>query len=175
MSPAFSKLGMSLWRTPEYRRVINFQQAGYRLDESFMTKRDILSILIRQARQNGFEFRKWFQDKVEAHWTTFDDAVDHLAAGRRYYTLLFSHEFARCFWKRGSQISFVVPAASYTRRDKSGRIVTITRKAFTRRTVKADVWKYHLREMAAQEEPLRYIRRFLMIEEDLQQTKSFAS
>ncbi len=137
-----------------------------------MTKQDILRILIRQARGNGFEFRKWFQNKIEQPWTTFDAAVDLLASGKRYYTLLYSHEFVRSFWKQGAQMSFVVPSASYTRRDKNGKIVTIKRKAFTRRTVKADVWKYHLREMVVQEEPLRYIRRFLMIEEDLQEAKS---
>ena len=106
---------------------------------------------------------------------SFDDAIDLLARGRRYYSLLFAHEFARAFWKQGSQISFVVPAATYTRRDKEGRIITVTRKPFTRRTLKADVWKYHLREMAAHDEPLRYIRRFLVIEGDVQQTKSVAS
>jgi hypothetical protein len=136
-----------------------------------MTRQQILRILIRQARANGFEFRKWFQTRIEEPWISFDAAVDLLSAGRRYYALLFSHEFVRCFWKQGSQISFVVPSASYTRKDKNGHIVTITRKAFTRRTLKADVWKYHLREMAVQEEPLRYIRRFLMIEEDLKQSK----
>jgi hypothetical protein len=140
-----------------------------------MTKQDVLRVLIRQARANGFEFRKWFQARIDATWTSFDDAVDLLAQGKRYYALLFSHEFVRCFWKQGSQISFIVPSASYTRRDKNGHVVTITRKAFTRRTVKADVWKYHLREMAVHEEPLRYIRRFLMIEEDLKQTKSVES
>jgi hypothetical protein len=140
-----------------------------------MTKQDILRILIRQARANGFEFRKWFQAKIDSDWTSFDNAVSLLADGRRYYALLFSHEFVRCFWKQGVQMSFVVPSASYTRRDKDGRLVTVKRKAFTRRTTKADVWKYHLREMAAQEEPLRYIRRFLMIEEDLNQTDSVAS
>ncbi|HEX3940713.1 MAG TPA: hypothetical protein VHX11_04435 [Acidobacteriaceae bacterium] len=135
-----------------------------------MTKQDLLRIIIRQARTNGFEFRKWFQQRLEQPWINFDSAVNLLAEGRCYYTLLFSHDFVRCFWKQGAQISFVVPSGSYTRRDKEGRIVTVYRKAFTRRTVKADVWKYHLREMAAQEEPLRYIRRFLMIEEDLQPT-----
>jgi hypothetical protein len=140
-----------------------------------MTKHDILTILIQQARSNGFEFRKWFQRDFENEWTSLEAAVDRLAFGRSYYSLLFSHPFACSFWKRGSQISFVVPSASYTRRDKSGKIVIITRKAFTRRTVKADVWKYHLREMAAQEEPLHYIRRFLMIEEDLHQTKKVSA
>jgi hypothetical protein len=140
-----------------------------------MTRQELLRIVIRQARANGFQFRKWFLAAIDPSWNSFDDAVDLLAQGRRYYSLLFAHEFARAFWKQGSQISFVVPSATYTRRDKEGRIVTVTRKPFTRRTLKADVWKYHLREMAAQDEPLRYIRRFLVIEGDVQQTKSVAS
>jgi hypothetical protein len=140
-----------------------------------MTRQELLRIVIRQARTNGFQFRKWYLAAIDPSWNSFDDAVDLLAQGRRYYSLLFAHEFARAFWKQGSQISFVVPAATYTRRDKEGRIVTVTRKPFTRRTLKADVWKYHLREMAAHDEPLRYIRRFLVIEGDVQQTKSVAS
>ena len=140
-----------------------------------MTRKELLRIVIRQARANGFQFRKWFQGAIDPSWTSFEDAVERLAQGRRYYALLFAHEFGRTFWKQGSQISFIVPAASYTRRNKEGRIVTVTRKPFTRRTLKADVWKYHLREMAAQDEPLRYIRRFLVIEGDLQQPKSVAS
>ena len=140
-----------------------------------MTRQELLRIVIRQARANGFQFRKWFLAAIDPSWNSFDDAVDLLAQGRRYYSLLFAHEFARAFWKQGSQISFLVPAASYTRRDKDGRIVTVTRKPFTRRTLKADVWKYHLREMAAHDEPLRYIRRFLVIEGDVQPSKSVAS
>jgi hypothetical protein len=140
-----------------------------------MTRQELLRIVIRQARANGFQFRKWFLAAIDPSWNSFDDAVDLLAEGRRYYSLLFAHEFARAFWKQGSQISFVVPAATYTRRDKDGRIVTVSRKPFTRRTLKANVWKYHLREMAAHDEPLRYIRRFLVIEGDVEQTKSVAS
>ena len=140
-----------------------------------MTRQELLRIVIRQDRANGFQFRKWFLAAIDPSWNSFDDAVDLLAEGRRYYSLLFAHEFARAFWKQGSQISFVVPAATYTRRDKEGQIVTVSRKPFTRRTLKADVWKYHLREMAAHDEPLRYIRRFLVIEGDVQQTKSVAS
>jgi hypothetical protein len=136
-----------------------------------MTKQDILQILVHQARANGFQFRKWFQSRIGTPWTNFDDAIKLLAEGRRYYALIYSHDFVRCFWKQGAQMNFIVPSATYTRRDKNGRIVTISRKAFTRRTVKADVWKYHLREMVVQDEPLRYIRRFLMIEEDLADSK----
>jgi hypothetical protein len=140
-----------------------------------MTRQELLRVVIRQARTNGFPFRKWFQTIIEPSWASFEEAVELLSQGRRYYALLFSHEFARAFWKQGSQISFIVPAASYTRRDKEGRIVTVTRKPFTRRTLKADVWKYHLREMASHDEPLRYIRLFLVIEGDVPQSKSVAS
>jgi hypothetical protein len=140
-----------------------------------MTRLELLRIVVRQARVNGFPFRKWFQTAIDPSWTSFDDAVEVLAQRRRYYALLFAHEFARAFWKQGSQISFLVPSATYTRRDKDGKIVTVTRKPFTRRTLKADVWKYHLREMATHDEPLRYIRRFLVIEGDVQQSKSVAS
>jgi hypothetical protein len=140
-----------------------------------MTRQELLRVVIRQARTNGFPFRKWFQTIIEPSWASFEEAVELLSQGRRYYALLFSHEFARAFWKQGSQISFIVPAASYTRRDKEARIVTVTRKPFTRRTLKADVWKYHLREMASHDEPLRYIRRFLVIEGDVPQSKSVAS
>ena len=140
-----------------------------------MTRQELLRIVVRQARANGFQFRKWFQGAIDPSWTSFEDAVERLAQGRRYYALLFAHEFGRTFWKQGSQISFVVPAATYTRRDKDGQIVTVSRKPFTRRTLKADVWRYHLREMAAHDEPLRYIRRFLVIEGDVQESKSVAS
>jgi hypothetical protein len=140
-----------------------------------MTRQELIRIVVRQARENGFQFRRWFQTSIDPSWTSFEDAVTLLSSRRRYYALLFAHEFARAFWKQGSQISFVVPAATYTRRDKDGKIVTVYRKPFTRRTLKADVWRYHLREMASHDEPLRYIRRFLVIEEDVQQSKSVAS
>ena len=140
-----------------------------------MTRQELLRIVVRQARTNGFEFRKWFQTAIDPSWNSFDSAIEFLTQGRRYYALLFAHDFARTFWKQGSRINFVVPSASYTRRDKEGRIVTVTRKPFTRRTLKADVWKYHLREMAAHDEPLRYIRRFLVIQDDTAQSNSVAS
>ncbi len=137
-----------------------------------MTRQELLRVLIRQARANDFAFRRWFQTTIDPTWSSFDHAIELLAQGRRYYALLFAHEFARSFWKQGSQISFVVPSATYTRTDKQGRVVTVTRKPFTRRTLKADAWKYHLREMAAHDEPLRYIRRFMVIEGDVQNSKS---
>ncbi len=132
-----------------------------------MTKKELLHLLVLQARASGFELRKWYQSKIEREWTGSQAAMGTLASGHRYYALLFSHEFAQAFWRQGTQIQFVVPTQHFRRLNAKGQIVSVTRKAYTRRTLKPDAWKYHLREMAACEEPLRYIRRFLVTHEEL--------
>lgn len=132
----------------------------------------MLYLLLLQARANGFQFRKWYRKSLDEEWLSFEVALSHIATGKRYYALLFSHDFAQCFWKPGAQISFIVPTASYTRKNKQGEMITVTRKAFTRRTLKEDSWRYHLREMVAAEEPLRYIRRFIVRQEDLELYRS---
>ena len=88
---------------------------------------------------------------------------------RRYYVLLFSHEFAQNFWKAGERITFQIPTQTFQRIKPDGSIVTVTRKSYTRRSAREDVWKYHLREMAVAEEPLRYMRRYLRVEDDLEE------
>lgn len=136
-----------------------------------MTRKELLRIVVLRARVHGFEFRQWFQSSLETEWPGFDQAVTLLASGRRYYALLFSHEFARHFWKKGTQITFLLPSQEYTRLDANGKVVTIKRKSFTRRSSRSTsntVWQYHLEQMAVWEEPLRYIRRFILTEEELE-------
>ena len=77
------------------------------------------------------------------------------------------HEFASSFWKAGEHITFQVDHQSFTRRKADGTIATVTRKGYTRRSTRRDAWRYHLRELALAEEPLRYMRRYLRVEEDL--------
>jgi hypothetical protein len=132
-----------------------------------MTRKELIHLLVLQAHANGFEFRKWYQGKISREWTTPEAAVNTLSEGGRYYTLLFSHQFARHFWKPGMQMQFVVPTQEFKRLNKKGEEITVVRKAFTRRTMRGNAWEYHLREMAAVEEPLRYIRRFLVTEDDI--------
>ena len=139
-----------------------------------MTRQEILELLILQAKQNGFEFRKWYRNNLEAPWIDFEASIANLARGKRYFALLFSHGFARHFWKPGAQMSFIVPTSTYLRHNKNGETITVTRKAFTRRTLKADAWRYHLREMAASEDALQYIRRFIIRREDIEHFQSMA-
>jgi hypothetical protein len=137
-----------------------------------MTRRELIRLLIQRARAHGFEFRRWYQAHIEPEWKDVEGAIGTLEVGRRYYALLFSHEFARHFWKKGTQITFLLPSKEYTRRNRKGEVVTIQRKSFTRRTSRSTsntLWQYHLEQMAVWEEPLRYIRRFILTEEELEE------
>jgi hypothetical protein len=126
-----------------------------------MTRKEMLRLLLNQAQFNGFEFRRWFVAHVQPVWPGAEQALTLLATEGRYYMLLFSHEFARCYWRTGAHMSFMIPSVTYPRVTAAGDVVQVTRKPFTRRTIKPDVWKYHLREMAATEQPIDYLCRFL--------------
>jgi len=133
-----------------------------------MTRFQLLQLLIGQARANGFEFRKWYTGNLGLPWQNSHHAVEMLSAEKRYYALLFSHEFASTFWKSGEVMTFQVPTQTFTRRMADGTIGTVKRKAYTRRSTREDAWRYHLRELAVSDEPLRYIRRFLRVEDELE-------
>jgi hypothetical protein len=132
-----------------------------------MTRFELLKLLVGQARANGFEFRKWYVGRLGLPWTNAQQALETLSVERRYYSLLFSHEFASSFWKPGELITFQVPTQTFTRRMPDGTIGTVTRKGYTRRSAREAAWRYHLRELAVADEPLRYMRRYLRVEEDV--------
>ena len=92
-----------------------------------------------------------------------------LAAERRYYALLFSHEFAQHFWKPGAQMTFLVGPQTFLRTKPDGSVGTVTRKGYVRRSGRQDAWKYHLKELAIAEEPLRYMRRYLRVEDEMEE------
>jgi len=55
----------------------------------------------------------------------------------------------------------MIPSITYPRVNAQGKVVLVTRKPFSRRKIKPHVWKYHLRQMAAVEDPIDYLCRFL--------------
>lgn len=132
-----------------------------------MTRYELLQLLIGQARANGFEFRRWYVGRLRRQWAGGREAIEVLTEERRYYALLFSHEFASSFWKSGVRITFLVPQQSFQRIRPDGTIGTVNRKGYTRRSARDDSWKYHLRELAVAEDPLRYMRRYLRIEDEM--------
>ena len=132
-----------------------------------MTRLDLLKILIGQARVHGFDFRQWYTRCLRLPWKGPNAAITVLASHRHYYSLLFHHDFAQSFWKAGETITFQVPEQSFERRMPDGSIRTIHRKNFMRRSARPDAWRYHLSQMALAEEPLRYMRKYLRVEEEL--------
>jgi hypothetical protein len=132
-----------------------------------MTRLDLLKILIGQARTNGFDFRHWYTACLRVPWENLNVALDVVDTQKRYYALLFNHDFAQAFWKAGQTITFQVPAQTFSRTMPDGSTRIVERKPFMRRTGRPDAWRYHLREMALSEEPLRYMRRYLHVDEDL--------
>src|SRR3982074_2807112 len=133
-----------------------------------MTRFELLQLLVGQARANGFEFRKWYVGKLGLPWKNARQAMEMLAGERRYYALLFSHEFASNFWKAGELMTFQVPTQTFMRKMADGSIGTVKRKGYTRRSAREDAWRYHLRELAVAEEPLRYMRRYLRVQDELE-------
>lgn len=132
-----------------------------------MTRLELLTIVVGRARTNGFEFRRWYTSRLELPWISAEAALTLLDQQRRYYALLFSHDFANAFWKAGEEITFSVPSQTFLRVKPDGSTATVTRESFIRRSARRDAWRYHLREMALAEEPLRYLRKYLNVEEDL--------
>ena len=132
-----------------------------------MTRLELLHLVVIRARAHGFEFRRWYTRHLGLPWISADAALILLESQRRYYALVFSHEFAQTFWKPGADITFDVPPQTYDRVMPDGSTRTVTRKPFIRRSSRPNAWKYHLRQMAMAEEPLRYLRKYLHIEEDL--------
>lgn len=133
-----------------------------------MNRKELLRLLLNQAQFNGFEFRRWFMRTVSPAWPGSEMALNLLSHEGRHYTLLFSHEFARSYWSDGAQIAFLVPAKTYERVNAVGEVVQVTRKPFTRRTNKREVWKYHLRQMAAADDPAAYMSRFLPVQHQME-------
>jgi hypothetical protein len=136
-----------------------------------MTRFELLQLLVGQARANGFQFKKWYVGKLGLPWVDGPKAIETLSIEKRYYALLFSHEFASHFWKAGELMTFEVPTQTFKRRMADGSIGTVTRKAYTRRSAREDAWRYHLRELAMAEEPLRYMRRYLRVEDQLTESE----
>lgn len=139
-----------------------------------MTRLELLTIVTGRARTNGFEFRRWYTSRLGLPWISAEAALTLLDQQRRYYALLFSHDFACAFWKAGEDITFAVPAQTFERQMPDGSVATINRKPFMRRSARRDAWRYHLREMALAEDPLRYLRKYLHVEEELDDVPSIA-
>ena len=118
-----------------------------------MTNEQILKKAIRKAVKNGWNAsNNWhlvpkasYGDKcIRVDMITLDGeygcAIKVDEFSKEYYVLVFSHDFAKAFW--GEELT-------ETERNKRMNYDDIKR------------WKHHLQAMVLEEEPLKYLEKFL--------------
>jgi hypothetical protein len=125
--------------------------------------------LPRPAPTVSSSARRWYTARLGLPWRNLRHATETLAAERRYYALLFSHDFAQHFWKAGVPITFMVPPNTFLRTCPDGSIATVAHRAYVRRSGRQDAWRYRLKQLALAEEPLRYMRRYLCIPDEMEE------
>ena len=127
-----------------------------------MTNEQILEKAIEKAMKNGFK-------------GTFPECKTGIACeaqslesdGDCVYTTIFSHDFAKAFWKKemahykltcnvcGNSFNFIDefynPKYCSDCGNKLKKIIEY----------KTDAWQYHLQQMVLEKEPLKYIEKFL--------------
>lgn len=97
-----------------------------------MTNEEILKKAIEKAIKNGFNFSG---ERDDQECFTIDLWLDtHMDM---YYSLIFDHGFAKAFWK--DEESPKLCAGNHL----------------------GEAWQYHLQEIVLEEEPLKYLKKFL--------------
>ena len=102
-----------------------------------MTDEQILIKAIEKAVRNGWkplELLIFDWDSVSETFMGWKIEMKH----KRYYSIIFSHDFAKAFWGEEEKST-----------------------TFKGDIVEWEHWEYHLAKMVLEEEPLKYIEKFL--------------
>ena len=112
-----------------------------------MTDEQILKKAIEKATNNGF---KWinFANSIGSRGLTQNLARD-LIEQQQVALLIFNHKFAEAIWGE----NYPVVRLTAEIESKSGGEDGFTRNLST--------WQFHLLQMVLEEEPLKYIEKFL--------------
>jgi len=109
-----------------------------------MTNEQILKKAIEKAVKNGWE--AW--NTQEGYYT-----IEILIRERRYYSIIFSHDFARAFWGDGKRNEEYIDYA--TKKPVYSYQISGNNWSYLKR------WQHHLQQMVLEEEPLKYLEKFL--------------
>ena len=103
-----------------------------------MNNETILKQAIEKAVHNGYE-----PEERETQNVT----VSHYYDSKEWYADIFSHDFAKAFWKDE-------PRKMYLVKTEDVGIGSVTVDG-------GEAWKAHLQQMVLEEEPLKYLEKFL--------------
>lgn len=113
-----------------------------------MTDKEILERAITKAKHNGFKKQEpYYIYPDERLGILIGESVNNAHVARVYNVndIIFSHEFAKAFWKDKDDVTFIES-------DINDMVEYEKQKSS---------WKYHLQKMVVEEEPLKYIERYL--------------
>ena len=108
-----------------------------------MTNKEILQ---KSVKKTGLDVRDWTVDSNPKWW--FMD--------NHYYLIVFSHDFAKAFWGEGK----VCENCGLGNKWSTGITYSECCQFWTSTKGKPN-WQYHLQQMVLEEEPLKYLERFI--------------
>lgn len=95
-----------------------------------MTDKEVLQRAIEIAGKNGYHAK--FSER---------NCIDKYTIFKKYYKIIFSHDFAKAFWGEGDNDQVCKTCDHYVSMDK--------------------LWQYHLQQMVLKPNPIDYLREFV--------------
>ena len=122
---------------------------------SAMKKEDILTKAMAIAKRNGFDISdSFFVDIPADFWTVNNQDF--------YFSLIFDHGFAKCFWGDNTFIEFFdgkkeVVVDLVESNNPIAALILFNKKG----KLQIPSWQFHLLQMALSKDPIEYLRVFI--------------
>ena len=135
-----------------------------------MTNEQILEKAIEKAVHNGYEPEpKWALHLKR--WAKDPDSFALCSDECFYYGIVFSHDFAKAIWGMGMISSCCEVSISRTTaeiikmfgKDHESNMFYCSKceNMIVEEVYATNAWQYHLQQMVLEEEPLKYLEKFL--------------
>jgi len=116
-----------------------------------MENKEILQKSIEKAINNGFIYTQasfdFIMNMLRSKDATCKSAIDYYINENKYFDLIYNHDFARTFW---GEETICCECQSKTNECEYHLLEPHTTS-----------WKYYLKQMVLEKEPLKYLERFL--------------
>lgn len=132
-----------------------------------MTNEEILNKVIQKAKDNGFNLQDWYGKEfdVPLSYRVFEkECIEWLLAHPTSFgkLLIFNKDFAKAFWReelcqlKESHKVKGMPIEKLM----NGKSIPTNIEEITM-TIELPTWQHHLRLMVLEEEPIKYLEKFL--------------
>lgn len=116
-----------------------------------MKSEKILEQVFEKAIKNGWQF-PWGKWNIWSDFAPLNKVIEWSIDTGFYYSIIFSHDFARAFWDRKRRLC---------KRCGKDRHKSYASKVSCEMAYYIPAWRYHLQQMVIQEDPIKYLEKFL--------------